>query len=259
MTTRTGQLVIQSVDRAIRMLLELQGARHLALSELAARLDLSPSTTHGLLKTLVARDLVRQDAQSQRYHLGPAILRLAGVYLDALDLRTRARPWVRDLVAKTGHSARVGVRSGTEVIIVHHEAAADHRSHMAELGLGLPAHSSSIGKAILAFADDDPLDMWTDPLPAMTSSTITSLATLRAELASVRTNGVAFEREESVIGESTVAAPIFGTGDRVLGAVAVVLGSTNDDDLRTVADPTIDIAKAISRELGATGIGRSAP
>lgn len=233
------------------MLLELQGARHLGLSELAARLDLSPSTTHGLLKTLVGRDLVRQDAQTQRYHLGPAVLRLAGVYLDALDLRTRSIPWARDLVSRTGFPARVGVRSGTEVILVHHEARSDDAGQMSELGIGLPAHSSSLGKALLAFGDEEVLNAWPETLSAMTSATITDRAALQIELADVRKRGVAFEREESVIGEHSVAAPIFGPGNTVIGALGVVLGTSEIDRLEEVASPTVDIANAISRELGA--------
>jgi len=248
--------MIQSVDRAIRMLLELQGARHLALSELAARLELSPSTTHGLLKTLVTRDLVRQDAQTQRYHLGPAVLRLAGVYLDALDLRTRALPWCRDLAVKTDAAVRVGVLSGTEVILVHHEPEPSRTARMAELGLGLPAHASALGKAILAFDESDPVSLWADDLTAMTSTTITSTYQLQVELSRIRATGTATENEEAVIGESSVAAPIFGSGNRVLAAIGVVMTSTNSDQLEHAANSVIAIANAISRELGADRLSR---
>jgi len=53
--------VIQSVDRAIRVLTALQGARRLTLSELAGRLELPPSTVHGLVKTLVQHGMVVQE------------------------------------------------------------------------------------------------------------------------------------------------------------------------------------------------------
>lgn len=243
-------MLIQSVDRALRMLLELQGARNLSLSELSARLDLSPSTVHGLIRTLVARDLVRQDAQTQRYHLGPAVLRMAGVYLDALDLRSRAMPWARDLVTKTGAPARVAVRSGDEAIVVHNEQPADRPGRMAELGIAVPAHSSALGKAILAF---EPMgtDAWTSPLTAMTSATITNLDVFRDQLDTVRLALVAIEREESVIGENSVAAPIFGPGNRVLGAISVVLEANDESLIGRAIDPVKDVANAISRELGA--------
>src|SRR4029453_10198996 len=72
--------VIQSVDRPIRVLPALQGSRRMALSELATRLELPPSTVHGLVRTLVAHGLVVQEGGSNRYQLGRAWLRLGTLY-----------------------------------------------------------------------------------------------------------------------------------------------------------------------------------
>ena len=44
--------MIQSVDRAVRILLELQGARSLGLVELANRLDLANSTVQALIENI---------------------------------------------------------------------------------------------------------------------------------------------------------------------------------------------------------------
>src|SRR5881397_2326134 len=85
--------LIQSVDRAIRILLALQGERRLGITELAVRLELAPSTVHGIVKTLAAHNLVIQDAATGRYQLGPTVLRLGNVYLDTLELRSRSVPW----------------------------------------------------------------------------------------------------------------------------------------------------------------------
>ena len=46
--------MIQSVDRSVRILLALQGARRLSLADLSARLKLPASTVHGILATLAA-------------------------------------------------------------------------------------------------------------------------------------------------------------------------------------------------------------
>src|SRR4051812_17173211 len=73
--SRRRPSVIQSVDRAVRVLTALQGSRRMALSELATRLELPPSTVHGLVRTLVAHGLVVQERGSTRYQLGPAVLR----------------------------------------------------------------------------------------------------------------------------------------------------------------------------------------
>ena len=81
--------MIQSVDRAIRVLVALQGARRMTLSELAGRLELPASTVHGIVRTLVGHGMVVQEHGSGRYQLGPAVLRLGNVYLDTLELRSR--------------------------------------------------------------------------------------------------------------------------------------------------------------------------
>ena len=52
--------MIQSVDRSVRILLALQGARRLSLSDLSARLQLPSSTVHGILRTLAAHGMVEQ-------------------------------------------------------------------------------------------------------------------------------------------------------------------------------------------------------
>jgi len=158
--------VIQSVDRAVRVLTALQGSRRMALSELAARLELPPSTVHGLVRTLVAHGLVVQERGSTRYQLGPAVLRLGNVYLDTIELRARAVPWAEDVARRTGFAVRTAVRLLDDVVIIHHEPRPDGSRQMPEVGVVIPAHASALGKAILAF-DDAPL-VAGEPLRSMT-------------------------------------------------------------------------------------------
>src|SRR3954451_14290665 len=127
--------VIQSVDRAARVLFALQGERRLGIADLAVRLELAPSTVHGIVKTLAAHNLVVQEAATGRYQLGPAVLRLGNVYLDTLELRSRAVPWSEELARRTGMAVRIGVLAGDEVVIIHHEARPDGSRQMPEIGL----------------------------------------------------------------------------------------------------------------------------
>src|SRR4029453_5487164 len=132
---------------AIRILGVLQGARRLSLTELAARLGLPPSTVHGLLRTLVAHGMVLQDRESSRYQLGPAVLKLGNVYLDTLELRSRAVTWSEELARRTTYAPRTGVLLMDEVVIIHHEPRPDGSRQMPEVGIVIPAHASALGKA----------------------------------------------------------------------------------------------------------------
>lgn len=244
--------MIQSVDRAIRILTALQGARRLSLSELASRLELAPSTTHGIVKTLVEHGMVVQEHGSTRYQLGPAVLRLGNVYLDTLELRSKAIPWAEDLARRTGLSVRTGVLLIDDVVIIHHEPRPDGSRQMPEVGIVIPVHASALGKALLAFLPEERDRVLTSgQLRSMTGETLTTPGALRGQLAEVRSTGFATEQDEAVIGESGLASPVFDATGTAVGAIAVVIPSGNSLTSGDVRDAVRETARAISRELGA--------
>ena len=244
--------MIQSVDRAIRVLTALQGARRMSLSELAARLDLAPSTTHGIVRSLVEHGMVVQERGSSRYQLGPAVLRLGNVYLDTLELRSKAIPWAEDLARRTGLAVRTGVLLIDDVVIIHHEPRPDGSRQMPEVGIVIPVHASALGKALLAFlAEDEKRVLTSGELRSMTGETVTSPEQLRDQLDEVRSGGIALEQDEAVIGESSLASPIFDSYGEAVGAIGVVIPSGADLARHPASDQVRETARAVSRELGA--------
>jgi DNA-binding IclR family transcriptional regulator len=248
-----GSPVIQSIDRAIRVLTALQGTRRMSLSELAARLDLAPSTAHGIVRSLVEHGMVVQERGSSRYQLGPAVLRLGNVYLDTLELRSRAIPWAEDLARRTGLAVRTGVLLIDDVVIIHHEPRPDGSRQMPEVGIVIPAHASALGKAMLAFMPEDEKRILTaGELRSMTGATITSSDLLRDQLDQVRASGLAEEQDEAVIGESSLASPVFDSYGEAVGAIGVVVPSGGPRGAgQDVGDLVRETARAVSRELGA--------
>jgi DNA-binding IclR family transcriptional regulator len=243
--------VIQSVDRAIRVLTALQGARRMTLTELAAQLELPASTVHGIAKTLVGHGMVVQEPGSSRYQLGPAVLLLGNVYLDTLELRSKAIPWAESLARRAGLAVRTGVLLRDDVMIIHHEPRPDGSRQMPEVGIVIPAHASALGKAMLAFAPDESERLARAKLRSMTGETVTDGAVLSAQLKEIRSSGIAFEQDEAVLGESVVASPVFDTSGSVIGAIGVVLSSASWPCPAESQEGVRDAARAISRELGA--------
>jgi DNA-binding IclR family transcriptional regulator len=244
--------VIQSIDRAIRVLFALQGARRMTLSELASRLELPPSTVHGIVRTLVAQGMVVQEHGFGRYQLGPAVLRLGNVYLDTLELRSKAIPWAEDLARRTGYSVRTGVLLLDDVVIIHHEPRPDGSRQMPEVGIIIPAHASALGKAILAFDDDAASRILAaSALRSMTGETVISPVELKEQLADIGSTGLAREQEEAVLGECAIAGPVFDVSGAPVGAIGLVVPSANWPVDRTTSDAVRDAARAISKELGA--------
>jgi DNA-binding IclR family transcriptional regulator len=242
--------LIQSIDRAIRVLFALQGERRLGIAELASRLQLPPSTVHGIVKSLAAHGFVTQDVSSGRYQLGHAVLRLGNVYLDTLELRSRAVPWSEELVRRSGMAVRTGVLAGDDVMIIHHVPRPDGSRQMAEIGIVIPAHASALGKAQLAFLPAEGDRILKEELHSMTGDTVTDPDELRAQFEAIATTALAEERDEAVLGESSVAAPVFDARGAAVGAIAVVLPTTDWPAGENVRDALREAARNISRELG---------
>jgi DNA-binding IclR family transcriptional regulator len=263
--TRTGRTrgTIQSVDRAARILKALAGGpRRLGVSQLADQLGLSRPTVHALLQTLLAHGFVEQDRDSDKYQLGPGLLHLGSSYLDLNELRARSLVQAERLAQQTREAVRVGVLHGPSVVVVHHVFRPDAAFQVLEVGAQLPAHASALGKAILAYQAEGLLaELTAEPLPRLTSRTLTA-AQLTAEVADVRDKGLARERDEAVLGESSLAAPIVDHAGHAVGAIAVV-GETRRIFRRGLAkglpEAVTDAARSISRELGAPRWPMAAP
>jgi DNA-binding IclR family transcriptional regulator len=217
--------MIQSIDRAAKVLLSLQGARHLGITDLASLLDLPPSTVHGIVKSLQAHGLVAKEPSGNRYMLGPALLKLSNVYLDTLDVRARSMRWTQELARRTELSIRLGVELFEEVIIINHDLRPDGSRQMPETGLSIPAHASAMGKLLLAYNPDQAKTLLQGNLISLTGDTITDPSELAAELELILERGIAIERDEAVLGESSVAAPVVDSSGAVIAAVALVLPS----------------------------------
>jgi DNA-binding IclR family transcriptional regulator len=85
----------------------------------------------------------------------------------------------------------------------------------------------------------------------MTGETITSPDRLREQLEVIRSTGVAVEQDEAVIGESSLASPVFDSYGEAVGAIGVVVPSGGAVMGHEASDLVRDTARAVSRELGA--------
>ena len=252
----TRRSTIQSVDRAARILKVLaSGPRRLGVSEIADRLGLTRPTVHGLLQTLQAHGFVEQDRDSDKYQLGAGLLQLGNSYLDLNELRSRSLIHAERLAERADAAVRVGVMHGASVVIVHHVFRPDTTLQILEVGAELPLHASALGKAMVAYLPEQAVtDILAEPMPRLTSRTLTATA-LREELENIREHGFAREKDEAILGESSIASPIFDHSGRAVGAIGIV-GDTERimprGPARHLTAAVVEAARGVSRELGAS-------
>lgn len=238
---------MQSVARSFDLLEALAGPGELGLVELAGRAGLQPSTAHRLLATLTERGYTLQSAESGRYLLGYKLLELASfVNARTTYLRALARPYLASVQRITGETATLSVLELPNVVFLDQVEGTRSVRMFTQVGLGVPAHTSASGKAILAFQQPAALDAICDGgLVRITARTIATRAELEAELARIRRRGYAIDNEEHEEGVSCVAAPIFGFEGDVRAAISV-------------SAPTQRVHSADTAELGELLAGRAA-
>jgi DNA-binding IclR family transcriptional regulator len=245
---------LRTLERGLAVL-ELLGTAESGypVSEVAQRLGLPMGTTHRLLQTLLHTGYVEQDPRTRRYQLGLKILELRGVTVGAMRMAAEARPFLRDLMLRTGLRVHLAVYRGGSVVYIDRVDNPASLLQYVPLGKRAAAHATGLGKAILAHsaAEDIAAFLGRQPLTRITAATITDADALRRELAAVRYQGFALDHGESEINTRCVAAPIFDYTGRVVAAVSIA-GERAEVEPRVaeLAPVVMEIAQAVSRRFG---------
>jgi IclR family acetate operon transcriptional repressor len=254
------------VDAALSILETLGSVHDMGLTELARKLGLGKSSVHRLLASLVTRGYVEKNPESDRYRLTYRLFGVGSRAASRLGLRDTAHPVMERLAAQTGETVNLGVLDGTRVLSVH-RVESQHllRMHL-EIGGGIPAHATALGKVLLAGLAPNELTrrLRGQRLERLTPNTLADRSALRRALGRVREAGFATDDEECSLGLRCVAAPILD--HRGLAAAAVsVSGPSLRLPLPTLTDmaaPVREAAREISHLLGhlaVSPVGRAYP
>lgn len=221
-TVPAGQ--VQSLDRAFNLLEVISGHAHgIALTELAQRTGLPPSTAHRLLKSLEQRSYLRQDEERGLWFIGVKAFVVGSAFIRSRDIVAIARPPMRRLVEDLGESANLAVlESGEAIYLSQIECRQMIRAHALPGGRA-PLHGSGVGKALLAALAPERAEALVTGLlmPALTPNTLTTRKGLLAALNVVRRAGYAVDDEEQSLGMRCVAAAIFDENAEPVAAVSI--------------------------------------
>lgn len=204
------QYPIDSVDKALLVLLLLRDHGELRLTDVSAYLDVASSTAHRLLSMLQYRGLVQQDPATRAYHTGPVLDELAFSVMERLDVRAAAHPVLEHLSKQVMETVHLALLEGTEVRVIDAIESPRALRVSSRLGNMLPAHCTSSGKALLALLPDEEIRSRypDDQLPQLTPRTIRTRTELLCEVASVRRVGYAMNREETEEGITSLAVAV---------------------------------------------------
>lgn len=251
-----GKKASPAVERALDILEALsQRSFGLTNANLARRLGIPKSSASSILRVLQEHGYVCRYADDGRYKLGFSALTLGRKVLETSDIRDLALPFMRDLVERLDLTCHLAILGQHEA--VHLEKVVARRYFKADrsrsVGECVPLHSSSVGKAMLAWRARPGRESLLQglELQKFTPKTITTLPRLLAKLEEIRKQGYAYDDQECRSGWRCVGAPIFDQLGNT--AVAICLTGTvselDDSMVEPAAVAVRETAQRISRQL----------
>jgi len=259
-TKQPDKNVVNSLAKGFRVLEAFTSEEpELVQAEVARRAGLDNATTFRLLNTLVMLGYVAKLPDSRNFRLTLKCLNLGFNAIAHSDLRTQARPILRNLVGEMNEAASIGVLEGAEIVYIERMQAGMTRLGVnVRIGSRVPVHSTAIGHAILGFlprAEQERI-LAAAPRKKVTEKTITDVKTLLQRFKQVRARGYAVSDQENVPGLCVLAAPILDADGLPMAGLSVAAPAFRMSAQafeKAGAGPLLNAAQELSRGLNATG------
>lgn len=226
--------------------------RPVRFTDLLADAGYPKATLYRLLQTLTNQGMLSYDEASGTYALGVRLVRLAHAAWAQSSLAPIARPYLDELAAKTGETIHLAQMDLGQVLYVDKRNAAKPVEMFSSAGKVGPAYCTGVGKAMLAYLDEDALEaaLSRQSFHRFTTHTLHTRDLLIDELQAIRLRGYGFDREEHEPGIICCAGPILSRAGRVMGAISVTstTARTTLAALEDLAPQITNIAARIATE-----------
>jgi IclR family transcriptional regulator, acetate operon repressor len=261
LSLRRGLRILDLVADATR-----NGSPALSLGELAALLGTTKSTVLRLAAPMVEGDLLRRTPDAG-LTLGVGALLLGQSYLEGIDLRTTAAPFLRRMAERTDLTCHLVVPDGTDIVYVDKVETRGTVRMGSRVGNRLPMRNTASGKAIVAASDRGASDGSGGPgladrvlaahVPPTTAHTIVDDDLWRREIDRTRARGFGIDDRENEPDIRCVGAVVLDHANHVVGAVSVsgLAARLTAAETRRLGGDVVRLALEISVALGSSSAG----
>ncbi|WP_338449727.1 IclR family transcriptional regulator [Niallia oryzisoli] len=215
---------IRAVERAIQILNCFSFERpNLTIEEIIEKTKLAKATVYRLLWTMEKNGLIYFDQKENMYRLGYKPLEYGGIVLEHLDVRREADPYLQELQEHTGHSTILAVPQGTNLQYLLRYDSDEGFQPRNFIGRRRILHHGGLGIVLLAYKPEKFVQKLLDehPLEEHTPNTLVEPESFMQRLREIRQKGIFVDEDETFMGYTAISAPIFGTGNEPVAAIAV--------------------------------------
>ena len=254
--TQSPNYQIRALERALNILEAFTAPDpKLDLDALCERSQLPKSTVFKMLAVLERRGYVQKGKEDGAYRIGFQAYEVGNLYLAGLTLFGIVHPILSGLAARFPQSsAHLAVLSPTVTQIVYLDIVSTNVfTSLAPVGSHYPAHSTALGKCLLAGLPEPELRrrMAQLEMPKLTPCTIDDPQVLCEHLKLVRTQGYAIDDEETALRYVCVAFPVRDRRGATIAAISTShVKEAMTDDISTVIAEMRQAADSVNRSLG---------
>lgn len=235
----------RSIERSLDILECFLHNKHgLSLMEIAEKVDLSPSTAHRILNSLLNRHFLERNSENKKFFLGSKIARLGNISLSSIDenFKEMSKIFMIKLRDKYNENASLYILEGESKLCIERVQSSRTLRQIINVGDRVTINKGSVGRVFLTYMEEEERNRIIDKYGNISIE----------EIMKTKEKGYAFsngEREEGLVG---IASPVFNIKGKMIAVLSLSGPSIRflNEDLAEKIDDTIQTAKKISNALG---------
>ncbi len=221
------------------------------IRDLGRDLGINPATVYRLVATLHGAGYLEQDSDTQRYMLGPKILKLASLYTHLNPIPAVARQVFAQYADSFEYNFYLGRLNQFELIYM---AVLDGRGPIkivVEPGGSTSLHSTALGKVLLAYQSDSFVEEFVrnSSMHAFTRRSVTQPQQLREQLHQIRRDGFAINNGEHYDDVGAVGVPVLERLQPVRLGVSLAYPRHLVQRGRLQIDGLVELAQSIAADI----------
>ena len=244
-----GPEFLEALARGLRVIQTFgEEHRQLSLSDVAKLVGLPRASVRRTLLTLMHLGFAETDGRM--FRLTPRVLMLAGAYLASNPISSILQPALERLSADIHEGCSAAVPDGDDMVMIAHASPARVLQLSGQIGLRIPAVSSSLGRIWLADFDDDRLEQFLLRVQPkrLTPQTILNKDELRQAIVKARSDGYSLVDQEVELGFRSISVALRRRDGKAIGSLNIGVHSERGS-VSTMHNQLLPKLRAVAAEM----------
>ncbi|MED4782870.1 IclR family transcriptional regulator [Brevibacillus choshinensis] len=227
---------------------------HLSIEDIVEKTSYPKSTVYRLLVTLEKSGLIQYDTRDNLYRLGYKFLEFGGIVHENLDIKREAEPILSELHKATNYTVLLGVRQRDVIQYVLSFDSKDEFLSRSYVGRSRDLHYGALGIVLMSYMPEQEVKevLRHSPLVKRTPYSLMDEDKLYERLKQVREQGFYVDIDETFVGFTAIAVPIFRRNGEIHDAIGIAAAGfkLEGENQAKIISLIKEAAEQISQRLG---------